>query len=88
MTKKHFDRNGVRIGLEENNVVVIHNKTHEATLKEFNIQPGQIGVVVGWGCVMVELRKDVTWKKLLSCGPSSYMYGTFNDTDLEVIGTL
>ena len=71
----HKDRFGNPIGIRKNNVVIIHDKTFKGlSMRDVGATRGQIGLVVEYGCVGVHT------------GPNNG--GVFNETDLEVIGTL
>ena len=80
---KHYDRNGVEIRIEENNVVLIHNNTWlDSSTNRKRVDRhfrGQLGVVVRWGCVAVDAGKTVS---------PFFGLSYYNPTDLEVIGTL
>ena len=78
----HKDINGKKIQLGD--VVVIHGNSyyHEPrTQQRAKRRAGELGIVIGWGCVKVELKRCLI---LPNYGPWDY----FNSQDLETLGQL
>lgn len=86
----HTDKFGTPIGIRKNNVCIVHDQIDEyCTLSDLGLKIGDVVVVVGYGCVIIQAYQHVKNKIYTKYESNDYQtWFCFNEKSLEVIGTL